>query len=184
MSPTATKTPATDGVVKATSKKIEKLLGSSPAYKKVDDGLYVIKQGSSLIMISVHPWKGTHAIIRLVAQLVKGVQMEIPLALELLELNAMLRFGAFAYVPAGDVILFSHTLLERDITDEEEFLDTIRDFAVVADEYDDVIATRYGGQTMQELLEEGVVEHMRAATEAASFLRTKTGKSGKSHRDS
>ena len=36
--------------------------------------------------------------------------MEVPLALQLLEMNALLRFGAFAYVPAGDVIIFSHTL--------------------------------------------------------------------------
>jgi hypothetical protein len=33
--------------------------------------------------------------------------------------------------------------------------------AIIADEYDDRIAARYGGQTMQELLEEGVVEHFR-----------------------
>ena len=53
--------------------------------------------------------------VRLVAQLVKGVTMEVQLALELLEINAVLRFGAFAYVPAGDVILFCHTMADREL---------------------------------------------------------------------
>jgi hypothetical protein len=34
--------------------------------------------------------------------------------------------------------------------------------AIIADEYDDRIAARYGGQTMQELLEESVIEHLRS----------------------
>ncbi len=148
------------------------MLSSSAAYRKVENGLYVIKQGSTIVMISVHPWKATHAIVRLVAQLVKGVTMEVPLALELLELNALLRFGAFAFVPAGDVIVFSHTLLDRELSDQEEFMDTVRDFAIVADDYDDRIAARYGGQTMQELLEEGVVEHLRTGHEKHHFLKT------------
>jgi hypothetical protein len=98
-----------------------------------------------------------------VAQLVKGVTMEVPLALQLLEMNALLRFGAFAYVPAGDVIIFSHTLLGGATLDSEELNTTIRDVAIIADEYDDRIAARYGGQTMQELLEESVIDHFRTA---------------------
>src|SRR5207244_7704752 len=92
----------------------------------------------------------------------KGVSMEVPLALELLETNALLRFGAFAYVPAGEVVIFAHTLLDRDLGDREEFLGTIRDFALVADDYDDRIAARYGGQTMQDLLEESGLHRLTA----------------------
>jgi hypothetical protein len=151
--------PAGPAVTEA-CRSIERMLGESAAYRKIEDGLYCIKQGSTLVMISVHPW-GERAVVRLAAQLVKGVTMEVPLALELLETNALLRFGAFAYVPAGEVIIFAHTLLDRDLGDREEFLGTIRDFALVADDYDDRIAARYGGQTMQDLLEESVVEHLR-----------------------
>ncbi len=150
--------------VTETSRQLERMLEASPAYRKVEDGLYVVKQGSTLVMISVHPWN-QHAVVRLAAQLVKGVNMEVPLALELLELNAVLRFGAFAYVPAGDAVIFLHTLLDRELTDREEFLETIRDFALVADDYDDRIAARYGGQTMQELLEETVLHHVRTGHE-------------------
>ena len=153
--------PVRSAAVKAACQRIEQLLKTSPAYRKIEDGLYVIKQGSTLVMASVHPWQQTHAVVRLVAQLVKGVSMEVPLALGLLEINAILRFGAFAYVPAGEVILFCHTMADRELSDEDEFMETIRDFAIVADEYDDRIAARYGGQTMEELMEESVVEHMR-----------------------
>src|SRR5687767_931924 len=149
--------------VRGACQRVEQLLSGSPAYRKVEDGLYVIKQGSTLIMVSVHPWRQTHAVVRLVAQLVKGVSMEVPLALELLEINAVLRFGAFAYVPAGEVILFCHTMADRELSDEDEFMETIRDFALVADEYDDRISARYGGQTMQDLMEESVVDHVRSS---------------------
>ena len=148
--------------VQAASQKIEKMLGASPAYRKVEDGLYAVKQGSSMIMIKVHPWKD-HSLIRLVAQLVKGVSMECMLAVELLQLNAVLRFGAFAFVPEGQAIVLCHTLLDRDLGDKEEFTQTIRDFAFVADEYDDRIAARYGGQTMEDLMEESVIARMRQA---------------------
>jgi hypothetical protein len=136
------------------------MLSDSPAYRKVEDGFYVIKQGTSRVMIRVHPWKD-QAIIRLAAQLVKGVSMETQLALELLELNAVLRFGAFAYVPAGEAIILCHTLVDRELASREEFFETIRDFAFIADEYDDRIAARYGGQTMEDLLEQTVLDHMR-----------------------
>lgn len=153
--------PIRTAAVKAACSRIEQLLASSAAYRKIEDSLYVIKQGSTLVMVSVHPWQQTHAVVRLVAQLVKGVSMEVPLALGLLEMNAILRFGAFAYVPAGEVVLFCHTLADRELSDEDEFMETIRDFAIVADEYDDRISARYGGQTMEELMEESVVEHLR-----------------------
>ena len=138
------------------------MLGTSPAYRKVEDGLYAVKQGSSMIMIKVHTWKD-HALIRLVAQLVKGVSMECMLAVELLQLNAVLRVGAFAFVPEGQAIVLCHTLLDRDLGDKDEFTQTIRDFAFVADEYDDRIAARYGGQTMEDLMEESVIARMRQA---------------------
>jgi hypothetical protein len=148
--------------VEAASQKIERMLRGSPAYRKVEDGLYAVKQGSSMIMIKVHTWKD-RALVRLVAQLVKGVTMECMLAVELLQLNAVLRFGAFAFVPEGQAIILCHTLLDRDLGDRDEFTETIRDFAFVADEYDDRIAARYGGQTMEDLMEESVIARMRQA---------------------
>src|SRR3954466_4283951 len=153
--------------VQEARRSIERMLGDSPAYRKIEDGLYCIKQGSTLVMISVHPW-GNRAVVRLAAQLVKGGSMEVPLALHLLETNALLRFGAFPYVPAGEVIIFAHTLLDRDLGDREEFLQTIRDFALVADDYDDRIAAQYGGQTMQDLLEESGLHRLQGTAGPAT----------------
>ena len=96
-----------NAAAKTSCQLIEKTLRKSPAFKKVDEGLYVVKQGSSIVMINVIAWNPDRAVVRCVAQLVKGVTMEVPLALQLLEMNALLRFGAFAYVPAGDVIIHS-----------------------------------------------------------------------------
>jgi hypothetical protein len=157
--------PHLTAAVKATCQRIEKLLGKNAAFRKVEETLYVVKQGSTVVMMSVHPWKQSHAVVRLAAQLVKGVTMVMELALDLLELNSVLRFGAFSYVPAGEVIVFVHTLADRELSDEEEFVEAIRDFAIVADEYDDRIAAKYGGQTMEELLEEAVLDHLRRGPE-------------------
>ncbi len=153
----------TSTALKDVCRRVETALGASSAYRKIEDGLYVLKQGSTMVMINVHPWGENRAVVRLAAQLVKGVNMEVPLALELLELNGVLRFGSFAFQPTGEVILFVHTLLDRDVADAEEFRKTIGDFVVVADDYDDRIAARYGGQTIQDILEENLVEQMRRA---------------------
>jgi len=127
------------------ARRFEKMLGDNPAYRKVEEGFFVIKQGSSRVMIRVHPWKD-HAVIRLAAQLVKGVRMEAPLALELLELKrgSALRIVCLRAGRRGrDPLL--HPGRPR-AGSREEFLETIRDFAFVADEYDDRIAARYGGR--------------------------------------
>jgi hypothetical protein len=148
---------------------IEKALKKSSAYRKIDDGLYVVKQGSSMVMISVLDWNPDRAVVRCVAQLVKGVTMEVPLAMQLLEMNALLRFGAFAYVPTGEVVVFCYSLLGGATLNATELTAAVRDVAIIADEYDDRIAARYGGQTMQELLEESVIEHLRTSPDRDHF---------------
>ena len=47
-------------------------------------------------MINVVPWGDNKAMVRCTSQLVKGVDVDGPLAKQLLELNGHLRFGAFA----------------------------------------------------------------------------------------
>src|SRR5437763_1643646 len=129
---------------------IEKTLGKSPAYRKVDDRLYVVKQGSSYVMISVVPSgpKGKvndRALIRVVAQVVAGVNPEPSLFRQLLILNGQLRFGAFAFIPDGSLVMFGHSILGGDTMDVKELVATVHDVALVADAYDDRIVARYGG---------------------------------------
>src|SRR5262245_66102334 len=119
----------------ATALLIERTLQDSPAYRKVDDTLYVIKQGSAYVMINVVPWGDNRAMVRCASQLVKGVDVDGPLARQLLELNGHLRFGAFAIDPADHTVLFTHTTLGRATLDPEELMATLRDVARLADEY-------------------------------------------------
>ena len=144
----------------ATALVIEETLGDKGSYRKVDDRLYVIKQGSCYVMINIVAWEQHRALVRVVAQLVKGVRMSGDLALQLLHLNAQLRFGAFAYDPKDDLILFIHSLLGGATLDAEELLAAVTDVALIADEYDDKIIRKFGGQTMRELLEEAALERL------------------------
>jgi hypothetical protein len=152
-----------NAAVEASCQVIEKTLSSSPAYEKVEATLYVVKQGSSIVMINVVPWGSNKAVVRCIAQLVKGVHLKPELATQLLEMNAVVRFGAFGFVPDGNVITFSHSILGGGQMDPMELLATIRDVAIIADEYDDRIARKYGGQTMMELLEESALRHLLEA---------------------
>lgn len=129
-------------------------LGKHRAFRKVEAGMYVVKQGSSYVMINVVPWGDERAIVRCVAQLVKGVRMTQELQLRLLTLNAILRFGAFAYVEEGSLLVFLHSILGGDTLDGDELTATVRDVALIADDWDDRVIERYGGQRMQDLLEE------------------------------
>lgn len=136
---------------------IEETLGTSKAFRKIEDRMYVVKQGSTYVMILVVPWGNERAIVRCVSQLVKGVRMTSQLALHLLELNAVLRFGAFAYVEADDLVLFLHSILGGGTLAADELVATIRDVALIADEWDDKIIERFGGQRMQDLLQESAL---------------------------
>jgi hypothetical protein len=151
--------------VSASCSIIEKTLGKSQAFRKVDDRLYVVKQGSSYVMISVVPSgpkekPDERALVRVMAQVVAGVRPEAPLMRQLLILNGQLRFGAFAYVPEGSLIMFGHSILGGDGMDVKELHATVHDVALVADEYDDRIVARYGGARMQDVIEEKAMNHL------------------------
>ncbi len=159
--------------VEASCTHIEKVLGKSPAFKKVEDQLYVVKQGSSYVMISVLSTGGKQkrddrAIVRITAQVVQGVRPEQSLFRQLLILNGKLRFGAFAYVPEGSLILFAHAILGGEHMDPREIVATVHDVAIVADEYDDRIVARYGGQRMQDVVEQSAMARMFGGAEANS----------------
>lgn len=160
--------------VAASCAHIEKALGKSPAFRKVEDNLYVVKQGSSYVMISVIPTgarshHNDRAVVRVLAQVVSGVRPEPSLFRQLLILNGQLRFGAFAYVPEGDLILFNHSILGGDGMDERELVATVHDVALIADEYDDRIVARYGGARMQDVVEESAMTKLFGAEPDSSF---------------
>jgi hypothetical protein len=147
----------------ASASVIESTLGSHGSYRKIEEGFYLVKQGSTYVMINIVPWESDRALVRCVAQLVRGVKMDGRLATELLTLNAHLRFGAFGYDPVDNLILFLHSILGGDTLDPAELLATVTDVALIADEYDDKIIAKYGGQTMHELVERAALERILTA---------------------
>ncbi len=147
----------------ATALVIEDTLKDSNAHRKIDERLHVVKQGSAYVMINIVGLGDDRAMVRCVAQLVKGVELDGELAKQLITLNSQLRFGAFAFDPNGKLILFVHTILGGTTLDPDELLATVSDVALIADEYDDKIANKYGGQRMRDLLEEAAFDSILEA---------------------
>src|SRR4051812_23092479 len=116
--------------VAASCAHIEKALGKSTAFRKVEDGLYVVKQGSSYVMISVvatgpKSKQEDKAVVRVLAQVVSGVKPEPSLFRQLLILNGQLRFGSFAFVPEGSLVMFGHSILGGEQMDPRELIATV-----------------------------------------------------------
>jgi hypothetical protein len=139
--------------VRVTVARLEETLAQSPAFTRVEPRFYVVRQGTAYVYIHVLPWEPDRALVRLVAQLARGVEMTPDLAIKLLRINARLRFGAFGYVPQGACVIFAHTLLGGETLDAEEISTAVRDLSMLADEYDDFIVEEAGGQRMQDLID-------------------------------
>jgi hypothetical protein len=139
--------------VRVTVARIEETLAASPAFTRIEPRFYVVRQGSAYIHIHVIPWEPDLALIRLVAQLVRGVDMTPDLALKLLRLNARLRFGAFGFVQQGSCVILTHTLLGGETLDTVELTSALRDISMLADDFDDRIVEEVGGKRMQDLLD-------------------------------
>ncbi len=139
--------------IRVTVARLEETLADSPAFRRVDRHFYIVRQGTAYVYIQVLPWEPERALVRLVAQLARGVEMTPDLALKLLRLNARLRFGAFGYVTQGSCVVFAHTLLGGETLDPDEILTALHDLSILADEFDDRIVEEAGGQRMQDLID-------------------------------
>lgn len=141
---------------------VKETLQKAGAFREIENNLFVIKQGSAYVMITVASWGEQRALVRFTAQVVVGVKMSGELALDLLRRNATLRFGAFAFLAEGDVIVLTHTLLGGATLDGEEILAAARDLAIVADNVDDEIMIAHGGRRMQDIIEEASLKKIAA----------------------
>lgn len=137
-----------------TRRTVEETLGASPAFKRVDDDLYVVKQGSAYVMIQVLPWHraADQAVVRCVAQMVTGIEMDGDLAIKLLTMNSLLRFGSFTYVPEDRTLLLEHSILGGEALTPEQLRVAVTDVAIIADDWDDRIIAEYGGRTMEDVI--------------------------------
>lgn len=108
-----------------------------------EEGHFYVRYGSTVIEISVEPYGPEEASVMIMAYCVQGVPVDDDLRQALLETNHQLPFGAFSAV--GNDIFFSHALFGRSLH-RTNVLGAVAAVAEVADEYDDLIVAKYGGE--------------------------------------
>lgn len=122
-----------------------------------------VQYGTTVIEIAVEAYGPEEARVVVMAYCVQGVELDERLLLGLLELNHQLAFGAFSLV--DDDVFLSYTLFGRTV-ERSNLLGAIAAVANVADEYDDRIVARYGGQTALDRIRDSAPRRDRHSTAA------------------
>jgi hypothetical protein len=133
--------------------KLKEYLGElfeEPYHDPENDHFYV-RYGTTVLEISVDPYGSDETIIVIMSYCVQDVELEEELLAGLLELNHQTPCGHFSVV--GNDIFFAHSLFGRNL-DPRDLLRAITAVATMADDYDDRIVARYGGQTALERIQD------------------------------
>jgi hypothetical protein len=136
-----------------TFNKLQEYLGElfeEPYHDPENDHFYV-RYGSTVLEISVEPYSGEEAMVVIMSYCVQDVELAEELLAGLLELNHEMACGHFSVV--GNDIFFAHSMFGRSL-DARDLLRAITAVATVADDYDDRIVARYGGQTALERIQD------------------------------
>jgi hypothetical protein len=110
---------------------------------------FYLKYGSTVLEISIEPYEDDDAVVEVLAFCVQGVEPSFELAQELLKLNSEVPLGAFSML--GQDIFFSHSFLGRRLR-PEQLIASLDSVASIADDYDEHLVSRYGGETALERL--------------------------------
>lgn len=121
-----------------------------PYHDPENDHFYV-RYGTTVLEISVEPFGPEEAMVTIMSYCVQDVEVEDDLLLGLLELNHQLLCGSFSVV--GNDIFFAHSLFGSSL-EPRDLLRAINSVATLADDYDDRIVARYGGQTALEKIQD------------------------------
>lgn len=133
--------------------KLKEYLGElfeEPFHDPENDHFYV-RYGSTVLEISVEPYGAEETMVVIMSYCVQDVELDEELLAGLLELNHQMACGHFSVV--GNDIFFAHSLFGRNL-DPRDLLRAITAVATVADDYDDRIVARYGGQTALERIQD------------------------------
>lgn len=130
---------------------------------EAEEPVFVINFGSAVAYTEVIPWGENEAIVVTRSWVVTDIAISPDLMYYLLRENDSLYFGRFA-IDDEDHIVFEHSLVGSSC-DRQELKASVVTVVKFADEYDDKIVTRWGGQraadrsriTSEEL--EGTSEH-------------------------
>jgi hypothetical protein len=136
-----------------TFRKVKEYLGElfeEPYHDPENDHFYV-RYGTTVLEISVEAYGPEEAMVTIMSYCVQDVEVEDDLLLGLLELNHQLLCGSFSVV--GNDIFFAHSLFGSSL-EPRDLLRAITSVATLADDYDDRIVARYGGQTALEKIQD------------------------------
>ena len=136
-----------------TFNKLREYLGElfeEPFHDLENDHFYV-RYGSTVLEISVEPYGADETMIVIMSYCVQDVELDEELMAGLLELNHQMACGHFSLV--GNDIFFAHSVFGSTL-DPRDLLRAITAVATVADDYDDRIVARYGGQTALERIQD------------------------------
>lgn len=122
---------------------VKELFGGS-VLRKPDKPVLGVMHGSAFAQVGVFPWGDDDAIITTRSYVVTGLELSEDLMLFLLQENAGMRFGAFGVDDEGD-IMFEHSIV-GSTCDQKELEASVIAVARTADEYDDRIVARWGGE--------------------------------------
>ena len=118
------------------------------AYEREDSPSFGIMVGSAYTQVGVFPYRKDDATITARSYVVTGAELTNDLMLYLLSENDKMRFGAFG-VDAEKDIFFEHTIL-GSTCDREELKASVMAVVMTADDYDDQIVAKWGGQTARD----------------------------------
>ena len=117
-----------------------------------DDGLYLFKYGSTVVMISLFE-EDDQTFCRFASIMLKDFEPSLEILHRILRLNTEVLFGTFLLFE-DNTLSFSATLLGNHL-DFDEFEVTLRYVAKVSDDYDDDLQALGGGQRAEDVLREG-----------------------------
>jgi len=117
--------------------------------QRAPDGPYVLKYGSTVLLVSLFEEAG-HGWCRIAALVLHGFEPTLAMLQHLPRLNTQVVQGAFLLFE-DDTLAFSCTLLGDDL-DEDTFRATVSYVARIGDEYDEPLRAMGGGQTGQDLI--------------------------------
>lgn len=114
------------------------------ALVRPDAPIVTMRVGSALVHVHALSWGDDDATVVTLAYVVTGAEPTADLMRFLLQKNHAMRFGAFSLDEDCDII-FEHTIVGSTLQ-KEELKASVFAVAGVADDYDDQIVARYGGQ--------------------------------------
>lgn len=130
-------------------------------YRDPDTGDFYVSYGTTVLEIAVEEYGPEDSAVRVTSYCVQGVEVEEELLRGLLELNHRLPFGAFALVERD--LFFTYTVFGSSL-ERRSLLGAIAAVANVADDYDDRIVAKYGGQTALQRMRDAGGRRRRRAT--------------------